>query len=57
MPPEDRQLLETWRQRLLPYTSQVKVKMDAPDNISVNIKCNSREEADRLISEIEKIKS
>ena len=54
---EDRILLESWRQRLLPHASQVKVKMDAHDNISVNIKCSSPEEAEKLINEIEKLKS
>lgn len=57
LPPAERELLEIWRQRLLPYTSQVKVKMDAKDKIKLTIECTSTDEAEMLINEIERVKS
>lgn len=57
LPPAERELLEVWRQRLLPYTSQVKVKMDAKDKIKLTIECTSTDEAEMLINEIERVKS
>lgn len=57
LPPAERELLEIWRQRLLPYTSQVKVKMDAKDKIKLTIECSSTDEAEMLINEIERVKS
>lgn len=54
---EAKEQLEIWRQRLLPHSSQVKIKMDRIDNISVNIKCSSLDEAEQLLTEVEKLKS
>jgi len=57
LPPAERELLEVWRQRLLPYTSQVRVKMDTKDKIKLTIECTSTDEAEMLINEIERVKS
>ena len=54
--PDDKAILASWKQRLVKYGSAVKVKMTARDNITLIVRCESLEEADDLINEIETLK-
>ena len=50
-------MLESWRERLSAYTSQVKIKMEANKKIKLTIECDSADEAEQLIDDIERLKN